>query len=71
MTREAWAEQTHTIKHGERRIAVHAEEGHEGGLILYTRSEWDACGAADWEQQPDGTVTFQGRDVGALLEVRP
>jgi hypothetical protein len=48
-------------------IPVRREEGHEGGWILYTRIEWDGGSQADWEQRPDGVVTFQGKPTGATL----
>jgi hypothetical protein len=68
-----WAEQTHSIVGvpGDP-IQVHAEKGVGGGLVLFTRKEWEAYENADWEQQPDGTITFQGRPTsGRLVKVMP
>jgi hypothetical protein len=69
---QSWTEQTHAIVGvpGDP-IQVHAEDGDKGGLVLYTREEWDSETRADWEQQPDGTITFQGRPTsGRLVAVR-
>jgi hypothetical protein len=51
-------------------IPVRREEGHEGGWVLYTRLEWEETSTSDWEQRPDGVVTFQGRPTGATLKVQ-
>ncbi len=50
----------------ERRIPTHAhvvedDPACEGGLVLYTRTEWDAAEPADWELCAEHGLTFQGR----------
>jgi len=63
------ASTTHTLHTDDgREIPVRREEGHEGGWILYTRIEWEDVSTADWEQRPDGVITFQGRETGSTLE---
>lgn len=60
---------THKITCNDDIIPVMAEEGHEGGLILYTEEEWNADSSADWEYSDEDGLTRLGRPVhGSSLE---
>lgn len=60
---------THVVTIGDERIPVHAEEGHDGGTVLYTSGEWAQSARADWELTPEGELQFQGGSLhGASIE---
>jgi hypothetical protein len=49
-------------------IPVRREVGHDAdGWVLYTAEEWENSSAADWEQRPDGVITFQGEPTDATV----
>lgn len=54
---------THEIKIGSEVTPVMAVESDEGGLILYTESEWDAGDNADWEYSNTDGLTRLGKPV--------
>ena len=54
---------THKIVCNGEVIPVMAEEGHEGGLILYTEEEWCADSSADWEYSDEDGLTRLGQAV--------
>jgi hypothetical protein len=59
---------THVIRIGGKRIPVHAAPGDAGGLILYTREEWNAGETTDWEYDHERGLLFQGSMTHPMLD---
>ncbi len=56
-----WITLTSPHKGATRSFVVMLCAGRDGGGPAYTAHEWETDAAADWERQPDGEWTFQGR----------